>query len=218
MNQIKQNIKHINEAIKICQEKLNLRQNVKLIAVSKFQSIDKIKLAIEAGQEIFGENRVQESLQKWTELKQIYPKIKLHLIGGLQTNKVKEALEIFDVIQTVDRKKLVDEIVKYSDKFNEKEFFIQVNIGEEEQKNGVDIDGIQELLIYCNEKKLKISGLMCIPPQDKDPTLYFALLAKLASDYGLTELSMGMSGDFEQAIKMGATYIRIGTRIFGERI
>lgn len=192
--------------------------DITLIAVSKFQPEEKLVAALEAGQRVFGENRVQEAASKWPKLKETYSDIELHLIGSLQTNKVKQALELFDVIEIIDRPKLVDEIVKQLPKLERKpQFYIQVNVGEEEQKDGVLPEEFESLWQYCQKKGLPISGLMCIPPFDEAPAPYFALLNKLAANHGIKHLSMGMSSDFETAISLGATHVRVGTAIFGER-
>ncbi len=196
-------------------------KHVKLIAVSKAQSIEAITELLEAGQRVFGENRVQEAAEKWPNLREKYPDIELHLIGSLQTNKVREALELFDVIEAVDRVGLVDAIVKESSKLNAircKKFFIQVNIGNEPQKGGISIEALPHLLAACNlQPATLVSGLMCVPPADQLPAPYFALLYKLAKEHSLPNLSMGMSGDYETATRLGATHVRIGTALFGER-
>lgn len=195
------------------------KNKVNLIAVSKKFGADKIKEAISLGCKIFGENYISEAKEKWPEIKQKTPNIQLHFIGHLQSNKAKEAVELFDVIQTLDRKKLAsalkNEIAKQG---KNPEIFIQVNIGDEEQKSGVKIDELEDLLNFAQKEcNLNVSGLMCIPPEDELAAPYFALLAKLAKKHNLPNLSMGMSADFEEAIAMGANYIRIGTKIFGQR-
>lgn len=196
-----------------------LTDDIKLIAVSKTQPIDKIQEAINAGQRIFGENRVQEAQEKFTILKQQYPDLELHLIGPLQTNKVKEAITLFDVIETVDRPKLAE---KLADEFKKTQRFpkllIQVNTGNEKQKSGISTAEADEFIVYCcNELKLPIIGLMCIPPINGDPSVHFSLLHEMAKRHKLKELSMGMTKDFEIAIQFGATYVRVGTGIFGSR-
>lgn len=188
---------------------------VTLLGASKSQPGEIIESAIGGGLENFGENRVQEAREKWPELRKKHPDITLHLIGPLQTNKVKEALELFDVIQTVDRPRLVDELAKHD--LSGKRFFIQVNIGEESQKAGVRPAETASLLAYARQKSLNVIGLMCVPPAVDIPAPYFALLRASASRLGLKELSMGMSGDFETAIRMGSTCVRLGTALFGKR-
>lgn len=194
-------------------------QDVSLIAVSKTHDASSIVPVIEAGQHVFGENRIQESQAKWPELKQRYPHVELHLIGPLQSNKAKEAVALFDAIHTIDREKIARAISAEMEKQKRSpKLLIQVNTGEEEQKAGVlpaDADAFVKL---CREDLgLQIEGLMCIPPVDEEPALHFALLAKIAARNGLHELSMGMSADFETAIEQGATSIRVGTALFGPR-
>ncbi len=192
--------------------------DITLVAVSKFHPTEALSDAIAAGQFVFGENRVQEAYEKWPPLKAHHPQVCLHLIGPLQTNKVKQALELFDVIETIDRPKLVDEIIKHLPKLKQQpSFYVQVNIGEEAQKGGVMPAELNSLLDYCAERGLPIAGLMCIPPAEEPPAPYFALLNSLARRHKIKILSMGMSGDFEQAISLGATHVRVGTAIFGQR-
>ncbi|MBP9049599.1 MAG: YggS family pyridoxal phosphate-dependent enzyme [Alphaproteobacteria bacterium] len=191
---------------------------VKLLAVSKTQNLEKITEALEAGVRFFGENRVQEAYSHWEDLRRTYPDLRLHLIGPLQTNKVKEAVALFDAIETVDRPSLARELQKEITKQKRNlTCFVQVNTGAEPQKSGVAISDFPALLNLCQEIGLSISGLMCIPPPQEPAGLHFALLKKLAKQNGLNELSMGMSGDFETAIQAGATIVRIGTALFGER-
>ena len=192
---------------------------VSLIAVTKTVRAQRIEDAIAAGQRLFGENRVQEAKARWPELKERHPGIELHLIGPLQSNKVREAVALFNVIHTVDRPKiaraLAEEIMRAGKR---PRLLVQVNTGEEAQKSGVFPADTEGFVTTCREAfGLSIAGLMCIPPFDEAPAPHFALLAKLAHRLGLKELSMGMSGDFEQAIAFGATDVRIGTAIFGER-
>ena len=192
---------------------------VQLVAVSKKQSDERIEEALVAGHRLFGENRVQEAKERWRERRLRYPDLRLHLIGPLQTNKVKDAVALFDVIETIDREKLArmlaDEMAKQG---KDLPCFIQVNTGEEDQKSGVLPAQLKEFYDFCySECGLDIVGLMCIPPADEPPALHFALLKKHADQLGLKELSMGMSGDFEQAIPLGATYVRVGTGVFGAR-
>lgn len=198
----------------------NGRGDVALIAVSKMQPEEKIREALDAGQRLFGENRVQEAIRHWSALRADYPDLELHLIGPLQTNKVKDAVALFDVIQTVDREKLARALAAEMKKQNRPlPCFIEVNTGGEEQKAGIAPEALPEFLKLCRETcGLNITGLMCIPPLNDPPALHFALLKKLANENGLKNLSMGMSGDFEKALKLGATHIRLGTAIFGERI
>lgn len=193
--------------------------DVTLVAVSKFHGPERVRPALEAGQRVFGENRVQEAEGKWPELRAAYPDIALHLIGPLQTNKIKHALKTFDVIETVDREKLARALAKEMAKENKHlPVFIQVNTGEEPQKAGIAPAEVDAFVALCrDELGLEVKGLMCIPPVDEEPSLHFALLAKLAARNGLTGLSMGMSGDFAAAIAQGATHVRVGTAIFGSR-
>ena len=173
---------------------------------------------IEYGHLDYGENKVQEAIDKWSEIKIKKPQIKLHLIGKLQTNKVKFAIRIFDYIHSVDSIKLAKKISDEQNKQNKKvKIFIQVNIGLEEQKSGVDINKIEELLNFCKELKLDVIGLMCIPPINKDSSKYFQKMSLLKNDFNLQQLSMGMSSDYLDAIKNNATYLRIGSSIFGKR-
>ena len=191
---------------------------VELVAVSKVQPPERIDAALEAGQRTFGENRVQEAHEHWHDRRALYPDLKLHLIGPLQTNKVKEAIALFDVIETVDRSKLVHALAQEMQK-QEKSLpcFIQVNIGDEPQKAGCAIQDLPALLHEAQEAGLNIQGLMCIPPFEESPVPYFSLLKKLGERHQLKSLSMGMSGDFEEAIKLGATHVRVGTALFGTR-
>ena len=191
----------------------------KLIAVSKKQEEYKIDDAIKIGHRFFGENRVQEAIQRWENRIKDYNDIELRLIGPLQTNKVKQALKIFKIIETIDREKLAKSISdNIDDKTKTKSFYIQVNTGNEEQKAGVAALEASEFINYCKNKlNLPILGLMCIPPENEEPAMHFSLLRKLALKNNLTELSMGMSNDFEEAIKFGATSLRIGSKFFGDR-
>jgi pyridoxal phosphate enzyme (YggS family) len=193
--------------------------DVTLVAVSKTHGAERVAAMYEAGQRVFGENRVQEAEGKFPALKERHGDLQLHLIGPLQTNKVKEAVALFDAIETVDRPKLAQALAREMERQGRRlACFIQVNTGEEPQKAGVapaDADGFVRL---CrDELKLPVIGLMCIPPADEEPALHFALLAKLARRNGLARLSMGMSGDFETAIRLGATHVRVGTALFGTR-
>jgi len=189
-----------------------------LVAVSKTVPEAGIREALAAGQRLFGENRVQEAQGKYPELKQEFPDIQLHLIGPLQTNKVKEAVALFDVIQTLDRPKLADALAHERAKSGRSpRLFLQVNTGEEPQKAGVLPREVSALIAHARKLELPLEGLMCIPPVDDDAAPHFAFLAKLARDHGLSQLSMGMSGDFELAVRFGATYVRVGSAIFGAR-
>lgn len=193
--------------------------SVTLVAVSKVQPEDRIDGALAAGLRVFGENRVQEAQGRWAARRAIYPDLKLHLIGPLQSNKVEDAVALFDVIETVDRPKLVETLAKLAGAGNKlPKLLIQVNTGEEEQKAGVAPRDLPALLDLCTARRLPIEGLMCIPPEDEEPAMHFALLAKLAHRHALGVLSMGMSGDFETAIKFGATHVRVGSALFGTRM
>jgi len=190
----------------------------RLVAVSKTVPQAGIREAIAAGQRLFGENRVQEAQAKYPELKSEFGDLELHLIGPLQTNKVKDAVALFDVIQTLDRTKLADALAAERDKSGKcPRLLLQVNTGEEPQKAGVLPAQTAALIDYARKLKLPLEGLMCIPPAGDDAAPHFAFLAKLARDHGLSSLSMGMSGDFELAVKFGATHVRVGTAIFGAR-
>jgi len=194
--------------------------SVKLVAVTKTVPVAVIEEAIAAGQRVFGENRVQEAHSKWPALKQLHPDIELHLIGPLQSNKVREALALFDVIETVDRPKLARALAEEIPHAGKRpRLFVQVNTGEEPQKAGVHPAETDAFVALCrDELGLSIEGLMCIPPLDEEPAMHFALLAKIAARLGIEHLSMGMSGDFARAVQFGATYVRIGTAIFGARL
>lgn len=195
-------------------------RSVQLIAVSKTFGSEDILPVLDAGHRLFGENRVQEAERKWPSLKTRFPDVQLHLIGPLQSNKAKEAVALFDAIHTIDRPKIAlavsKEIVRQSRKV---ELLIQVNTGEEPQKAGVAPREVKGFLDFCRgEAQLEIAGLMCIPPVNEEAALHFALLAKIAGELGLAKLSMGMSADFETAIQFGATYVRVGSAIFGHRV
>ncbi len=189
-----------------------------LIGASKTQPAALLEAAIGLGLRDFGENKVQEAAAKWPALKAAHPEIRLHLIGGLQSNKADEAVALFDVIQTVDRPKLADALAKAMAKVGRRpDLLIQVNTGEEPQKSGVIPREAADLLTYCRGLNLPVIGLMCVPPEGENPAPHFALLKKMADEFALRELSMGMSGDFETAIRLGSTMVRIGTALFGER-
>ena len=193
--------------------------SVQLVAVSKTFDAAEITPALEAGQRIFGENRVQEAEAKWPQLREKFSGVELHLIGPLQSNKAADAVALFDVIQTVDREKIAASLAGEIRKQNRTvKLFVQVNTGSEEQKAGIDPHEAVAFVARCRDVHgLEIAGLMCIPPVDENPGPHFALLRKLATEAGISELSMGMSGDFETAIAFGATYVRVGSAIFGSR-
>lgn len=189
-----------------------------LIGASKTQPVEVLGEAIEAGLVDFGENKVQEAQGKWPALKQKYPSVRLHLIGPLQSNKAAEAVALFDVIHTVDRIKIADALAAACEKLNKKPtMLVQVNTGEEPQKAGAPPRDVADLLAHCRTIGLPISGLMCVPPEGENPAPHFALLKKMADTLGVRELSMGMSGDFETAIRLGSTMVRVGTALFGSR-
>ena len=213
-----QNLINIEKNIQANLNDLNINNQTKIIAVSKTFSVSKILPLIHHGHTDFGENKVQEAVDKWTELKKEYPNLKLHMIGKLQTNKVKYAVKLFDYIHSVDNEKLARKISEEDKKLNKKtKVFIQVNIGGEDQKSGVSKIEILKLLSYCKEIKLDVVGLMCIPPLENDPDSYFKEMSKLNKSFGFSELSMGMSSDYLKASEHSATYLRIGSSIFGQR-
>ncbi len=213
------NLIDIQNNIKVYLNKLNINNYPKIIAVSKTFKIDKILPLIEHGHLNFGENKVQEAVEKWTEIKKTNSKIKLHMIGKLQTNKVKFAVKLFDYIHSVDSEKLAKKIADEQNKINKKiKIFLQVNIGGENQKSGIHKNELYHLVSYCKKMNLDLIGLMCIPPVDTDPEFYFEEMKKLNQDLGFTELSMGMSSDFLKAAEHKSTYIRIGSSIFGQRL
>lgn len=194
-------------------------QDIKLIAVSKVQPNDRVEAVLAEGHRIFGENRIQEAAGKWPDFRARYDGIELHLLGPLQTNKARQAMELCDVIHTLDRAKLARRLAALRDEIGHcPDLFIQVNTGKEPQKAGILPEDLDAFAALCRELDLPVIGLMCLPPVDEEPTLHFALLAKMATRLNLRELSMGMSGDFEQAIGQGATQIRVGSAIFGERV
>jgi len=218
---VSENLKTISDNIEKAARKWGRFGNdIHLVAVSKTQPPEKIREALDAGHRLFGENRVQEAIAHWKEIKPLYPDLKLHLIGPLQTNKVKEAISVFDMIETIDREKLARALAAEMQK-QERSIpcLIQVNTGHEEQKAGIPPEALPAFLKLCRgECNLDILGLMCIPPVDEPAALHFALLKKLAAENNLKDLSMGMSADYEKAIPLGATYIRIGTALFGPRL
>ena len=192
---------------------------VKLIAVSKVQPNERIEAVLEQGHRVFGENRVQEAQSKWPAFKEKYEDVELHIIGPLQTNKSRAAMEIADSIHTLDRLKLAKNIARIAQEIGKcPELFVQVNTGEEPQKSGIFPRDTQTFIKECLSMNLPIVGLMCIPPINEEASLHFALLRNIAEDCGLSSLSMGMSSDFEKAISFGATHIRVGSAIFGERV
>ena len=212
------NLLDIKNNIKFYLEKLNINSNPKILAVSKTFEINKILPLIEYGHLHYGENKVQEALEKWSDIKLTKKDLKLHLIGKLQTNKVKQAIKIFDYIHSVDSKKLAKKIADEETKQGKKiKIFIQVNIGDEEQKSGVNKSSVNELYSYCKAINLNVIGLMCIPPLTKSSDIYFREMNILNKNLNLNELSMGMSSDYLDAIKNSATYVRIGSNIFGQR-
>ena len=218
MPNIIKNLIDIENNIKVQINKLNITNHPKIIAVSKTFKIDKISPLIEYGHINYGENKVQEAVEKWTEIKKTNSKLKLHMIGKLQTNKVKYAVQIFDYIHSVDSQKLAKKISDEQNKINKKiKIFLQVNIGNEDQKSGVNISQLSQLASYCKEIGLDLIGLMCIPPINLNPESYFEEMNKLNKDLGFTELSMGMSSDYLTAVKYLSTYVRVGSSIFGQR-
>ena len=210
--------KSISNLISIKSEVEKINKHINIIAVSKTFKIDKIYPLLDYGHIHFGENKVQEALDKWELIKKEYKNIKLHMIGKLQTNKVKFAVRIFDYIHSVDSEKLAKKISDEQNKINKKvKIFIQVNIANEKQKSGVDKDNLKQLVSYCKKIDLDLVGLMCIPSVDIDPENYFKEMSQLNKSLGLTELSMGMSSDYVKAVKCFATFIRVGSSIFGQR-
>ena len=218
MSELIQRYENIISSIKSKLENENHKPLPKVIAVSKTFKLEKILPLIDYGHLDFGENKVQEAIEKWTKIKEERPDLKLHLIGGLQTNKVKFALRIFDYIHSLDSKKLAKKIADEQIKQNKKiKFFIQVNIGEEDQKNGVSSEDLFELYNYCKQLDLNIVGLMCIPPINKSSENYFKKMKILKEKLELEHLSMGMSSDYLKAIEFSSSFLRIGSNIFGSR-
>ena len=212
------NLLDIENNIKVHMNELKYNNYPKIIAVSKTFKIDKILPLIDHGHIDYGENKVQEAVEKWTEIKKINSEIKLHMIGKLQTNKVKLAVQIFDYIHSVDSEKLARKIADEQSKINKNiKIFLQVNIGNEYQKSGINKDGTERLVSFSKGLGLNVIGLMCIPPMNTDPEDYFAEMNELKKDFGFDELSMGMSSDYLTAIKHFSTYVRIGSSIFGQR-
>ncbi len=218
MHQLITNFNNIQTSIKSNQEKTNNKNNIKIIAVSKTFEISHINPLIDYGHTDFGENKVQEAIEKWTDIKNKNNKILLHLVGKLQSNKTKLALKIFDYIHSLDSEKLANKISEEQKKTGKKpKLFIQVNIGNEDQKSGIDPNKLNSFYKYCIARDLDIIGTMCLPPISNDPEKYFMRMNYLNKNLGLKELSMGMSADYISAIENNATFIRVGSKIFGER-
>ena len=213
------NLSIINSKIKFAEESANRTcGGTQLIAVSKVQPNERVLSVLEQGHQVFGENKVQEARCKWPMFRKKFPNSKVHLIGPLQSNKVKQAIALFDAIHTVDRLKLAQKLsTEIQSQGKAPDMFIQINTGEEEQKSGIIPSEADQFIADCLSLDLPIKGLMVIPPINDEPSLHFGLLRKIAQRNGLTGLSMGMSSDFESAIAMGATHIRVGSAIFGER-
>ncbi|MBT5072655.1 MAG: YggS family pyridoxal phosphate-dependent enzyme [Kordiimonadaceae bacterium] len=214
------NLMTIKEKIKGAEKACGREDDsVTLVAVSKVHVAETIMPVLEAGQRIFGENRVQEAAGKWPAMKEAYPDVELHLIGPLQTNKVRQAIDLFDVIETVDRPKLARALARIFKEENKScDIYIQVNTGHESQKAGIAPEETDDFITLCrNELGLPVKGVMCIPPFDEDGAEHFKLLKSIADRNKIDIISMGMSGDFEQAIKSGATHVRVGTAVFGKR-
>ena len=213
---LSQVLNEISEAIEAAQRPI---ESVELIAVSKVQPNERVLEVLEQGHLIFGENRVQEAESKWPGFKDRFPEAKVHLLGPLQSNKARLAFKIFDCIHTLDRPKLAKSFARLAQEIGFcPPLFVQVNTGEEPQKAGISPSDVDTFVAECRSLDLPVIGLMCIPPVDDEASLHFALLAKLAKQNDLTQLSMGMSGDFAKAISFGATHVRVGSAIFGERI
>ena len=219
MHRIVENLLKINEKVKRKFESTSHLTNLpKIIAVSKTFKIDHIEPVINHGHLDYGENKVQEAVDKWTEVKKNNKDLKLHLIGRLQTNKVKPAVQLFDYIHSLDNKKLANKICKVQSELNKKiKLFIQVNIGDEDQKSGISKKDLPDFYNFCLQLGLDIKGLMCIPPLNEDPIKYFVEMNNLKKKLNLEELSMGMSSDYIEAVENGSTFLRIGSGIFGQR-
>ena len=212
------NLNNIQSSIKSNQEQTNNKNNIKIIAVSKTFEISHINPLIDYGHTDFGENKVQEAIEKWSDIKLKNQNLSLHLVGKLQSNKTKLALKIFDYIHSLDNEKLANKISEEQKKIDKKpKLFIQVNIGNEDQKSGVNPNKLKSFYKYCLDKDLDVIGTMCLPPISEDPEKYFMRMNYLNKDLGLNELSMGMSADYISAIDNNATFIRVGSKIFGER-
>ena len=218
MHNTVKNLLDIENSIRVHLNKLNINNHPKIIAVSKTFEINKILPLIEHGHTDYGENKVQEAIEKWTDIKKSNSQVKLHMIGKLQTNKVKFAVQIFDFIHSVDSQKLAQKIADEQNRVNKKiKIFLQVNIGNETQKSGINKSDVNKLASYCKEIGLDLVGLMCIPPVNIDPEGFFQDMNKLNQTLGFKDLSMGMSSDFLKAIKHLSTHVRIGSSIFGQR-
>ncbi|MGB3471577.1 MAG: YggS family pyridoxal phosphate-dependent enzyme [Erythrobacter sp.] len=203
---------------RMCKRARRKPENVTLIAVSKTHPPEKIEPLLEIGHRVFGENRVQEAQGKWPELRERFPDSELHLIGQLQSNKADDAVAMFDCIHALDRPSLLKALAKAMDKADRRvPCFVQVNIGDEEQKGGCPIGELPDFLAKVRDADVPVAGLMCLPPADTEPAPFFAFLAKLAADNGVEGLSMGMSGDYETAVQLGSTHVRVGTALFGAR-
>ena len=210
MNSVVKNFQNIRSSIN--------NSNVNIIAVSKTFTLDKIKPLIDFGHNHFGENKVQEAKDKWLNIRQNDPNLQLHMIGKLQTNKAKDAVQLFDYIHSLDNEKLAKAIAKYENLLKKKnKYFIQVNIGNELQKSGININKLSDFYFLCKKISLNVIGLMCIPPNDKNSKQYFIELSMLNKSLKLAQVSMGMSSDFLEAIQCGSTFVRIGSGIFGDR-
>ena len=220
MTQVAQNLAEIHAEIADAAQAAHRKaSDVRLIAVSKTFGLEDIRPALQAGQRLFGENRVQEAGAKWPELRSEFEGIELHLIGPLQSNKTKEAVTLFDVIHTVDREKIARNLAfEIASQNKDLQLYVQVNTGEEPQKAGINPQQCAEFVAFCqNDLKLPIVGLMCIPPLEEEAALHFNMLANLAKRVGLSGLSMGMSGDYSKAVRYGATAVRVGSAVFGSR-
>ena len=218
MHNTVKNLIYIEDFIKSRAKDLNINRLPKIIAVSKTFSIDKILPLVEYGHIDYGENKVQEALIKWTDVKLKNTSIKLHLIGRLQTNKVKFALKIFDYIHSLDSEKLANKIAEEQKKQGKRpKIFIQVNIGKEDQKSGINKENLLDFYKFCKDLNLDVIGTMCIPPDDKKTINYFSEMKKMNQELNFNELSMGMSGDYLDAVENNSTYVRIGSKIFGNR-
>ena len=220
MNEFRSKYEKLNQLIKKYHNESFYSANrlPKLIAVSKQQPDEKILNAIKLGQRIYGENKLQDAVKRWSNLLDKYKDLELHYIGHLQTNKVKKALNFFDVIHTLDRESLALEISKHlTFKSKTKSFMIQVNTGDEKNKSGISLENFEEFLKFTKSLNIPVTGLMCLPPVNEEPSIHFCILRELANKFKLSDLSMGMSMDYEKAIKFGSTYLRIGTSFFGKR-
>ena len=220
MNEFRSKYEKLNQLIKKYHNESFYSANrlPKLIAVSKQQPDEKILNAIKLGQRIYGENKLQDAVKRWSNLLDKYKDLELHYIGHLQTNKVKKALNFFDVIHTLDRESLALEISKHlTFKSKTKSFMIQVNTGDEKNKSGISLENFEEFLKFTKSLNIPVTGLMCLPPVNEEPSIHFCILKELANKFKLRDLSMGMSMDFEKAIKFGSTHLRIGTSFFGKR-